>query len=84
MKDTIVRILTDERDQARADSTEIAGKFTKACARIRELEKEQWLVAECIFQNVSAGEMKHWAQGIKVSLSGADKVPRFTVEREAK
>ena len=38
MKDTIVRILTDERDQARKDSTEIAGKFTKACTRIAALE----------------------------------------------
>jgi hypothetical protein len=53
-------------------------------ARVEALEREQWLVAECIFQNVSGGEMKHWAQGIKASLSNADRVPRFTVETKGK
>lgn len=51
-----------------------------AAERIEELERELWLVAECIFRNMEAGEMKHWAQGIKVSLSPADVAPRLSLD----
>jgi hypothetical protein len=62
------------------DKGAIASELAARDIRIELLEKELWVVAECIFQNVSAGEMKHWAQGIKVQLKGADTVPSFTVD----
>lgn len=54
-----------------------------AAERIEELERELWLVAECIFRNMAAGEMKHWAQGIHVKLSAADAAPRLTLDSPA-
>lgn len=54
-----------------------------AADRIEELERELWLVAECIFRNMAAGEMKHWAQGVKVSLTHADVAPRLTVDSQS-
>lgn len=47
------------------------------------LGRELWVVAECIFQNVSSDDAKHWARGIKVSLQSGDAVPRVTVETTA-
>lgn len=49
--------------------------------RIRKLERELWVVAECIFQNVSAGEAKMWAEGIKVTIDG-DGPPKFILALE--
>lgn len=75
------KALEADRDQISLTLAVAKADRDKWFGRAKALEKEQWLIAECIFQNVSAGEMKHWAQGIKVSLSCADEVPRFTVER---
>lgn len=67
----------------KTNTNEVARANAKAIAlHIAALQKELWLVAECIFQNVSAGEMKHWAQGIRVTLQG-DGPPRFTVDAAA-
>lgn len=45
---------------------------------IERLQRELWVVAECIFQNVSSDDAKHWALGIKCSITQAG--PSFTVE----
>lgn len=74
MKDTIVRILTDERDQARADSTEIAGKFTKACARIRELEAACRLALPVTRENLPKSHDAY--QAIKAALAAAERVSK--------
>jgi hypothetical protein len=55
-----------------------------AADRIEELERELWLVAECIFRNMEAGEMKHWAQGLRVQLTHADPAPRITSDTGVK
>jgi len=49
-------------------------------AQVERLQRELWVIAECIFQNVSSDDAKHWARGIKVSLQSGDAAPRVTVE----
>lgn len=54
-----------------------------AASEIERLQRELWVIAECIFQNVSSDDAKHWARGIKVSLQSGDVAPRVTVETTA-
>jgi hypothetical protein len=54
---------------------------TELIARIQKLERELWVVADCIFQNVDAAAMRHWAADVKVELKGGDRVPKITAAR---
>src|SRR5688572_25386912 len=54
-------------------------KAAEALRELLALRREVWVVAECIFRNISADEAKHWARGIRVSLSGASPVPSLSV-----
>lgn len=47
---------------------------------LKRMKQELWVIAECIFRNVSSDDAKHWARDIKVSLQSGDQAPRVTVE----
>lgn len=51
----------------------------KGIAEIERLQRDLWTVAECIFQNVSSDDAKHWARGIRVSIRNGEP-PSFAVE----
>lgn len=63
----------------------LATDYDSLLSRVARLEEENarlrtelHVVAEAIWQNVNATEMRHWAQGIKVNIAGD--LPKFTVE----
>lgn len=56
------------------DYDALQAAFQAATAERDALKRELFVVAEAIWRNVHREEMKHWAQGIRVSVLGVDSV----------
>jgi hypothetical protein len=60
-------------------NNEEAAVCAQAIEQLTSLERELWVIAEAIFQNISSDEAKHWARGIQVSIGGpANSPPKIT------